>query len=75
MSWENATHQSDGAGGRGLVLALLVEEKQALAGLAGPGGDVVVLEQTRELLGVDSLGAEPEELLGVGQAPAARVRM
>jgi hypothetical protein len=73
MGWDEATHQSDGASGRGLVLALLAEEEQTLAGLAGPCGDVVVLEQTRELLGVDSLGAEPEELLGVEEVPSERL--
>lgn len=55
--------------GGGLVLALLVEEKQTLASLAGPGGKVVVLEEGGELLGVDGVGAEPEVLLGVDEVP------
>lgn len=65
------THQSDGAGRRRLVLALVVEEQQTLAGLAGPCGKVVVLQQRGHLLGVDGLGAEPEELLGVDEVPGA----
>lgn len=66
-----STHQCDGAGGRGLVLALLVEEQQTLSGLAGPCGEVVVLQQRGHLLGVNGLGAEPEELLGVDEVPGA----
>lgn len=67
------THQCDGASGRRLVLALLVEEQQTLAGLAGPCGEVVVLQQRGHLLGVDGLRAEPEELLGVDEVPGARL--
>ena len=53
-----------------LVLAVLVEEEQALAGLAGPGsggaGGVLALgEVGLEVRGLDWLLAEPEEdLLG-----------
>lgn len=69
LGW--STHQCDGAGGRSLVLALLAEEQQTLSGLAGPCGEVVVLQQRGELLGVDGLRAEPEELLRVDEVPVA----
>lgn len=66
------TYQVNGAGGGSLVGTLLVEEQEALAGLAGPGGQVVVLQQSRGLLDVDGLRTEPEELLGVDEVPMRR---
>lgn len=59
--------------GGGLVLALLGEEKQALSGLAGPGGKVMVLQEGGDLLGVNSLRTEPEELLSVNEVPKENV--
>lgn len=62
-------YQGNGAGWGGLVGTLVGEEKKTLAGLARPGCEVVVLQQGRKLLGVNGLGAEPEELLGVDEVP------
>lgn len=68
-----ATYQVDDADRAGL----LAEEKEALAGLGGPGSGVaasldvllaaaVVGESGR----LNGIGAEPEELLGVDEVPA-----
>jgi hypothetical protein len=67
-------HQVDDAdGGR-----LLAEEEKALAGVRGPGGVVVAslggllaAAVVGERLGVDGVGAEPEELLGVDEVPGS----
>lgn len=67
------TYQVDGAMGSGLVLALLGEEQETLAGLACPGGEVVVLQESGDLLRVDRLGAEPEELLAVNEIPRSSI--
>lgn len=72
MHTSKGTYQGNGAGGGGLVSALLVEEQETLAGLAGPGGEVVVLQQSRGLLDVNGLRTEPEELLGVDEVPVRR---
>ena len=62
-----------------LVLSALGDEEQALAGLAGPGGDgvgnggLLVLVEQGQLLGIDSLVVEVEETLGEAQAPARKV--
>lgn len=63
------THEGNGAGRSRPVLALLAIEEETLAGLACPGGQMVVLQQSGGLLGVDGLRAEPEEFLGVDEVP------
>lgn len=61
--------------GGGLVLSALGEEKQTLAGLAGPGSDgvgnagLLVLVEDGELLALNSLLVEVEEALGETEAP------
>lgn len=73
------THQlQDALRGR-LLVGVLGEEKQALAGLAGPGdGGVSVLAllatevAVQAVLGDGSLLAEPEVLLGESETPAVR---
>lgn len=62
----------DSAGWGGLVLALLSKEKETLSGLAGPSSEVVVLQEGGDLLRVNSIRAEPEELLGVEEVPKER---
>lgn len=64
-------HQVDSAGGGSLVGTLLVHKEQSLAGLACPGSEVVILQQRRDLLDIDGLGAEPEKLLGVDEVPGS----
>lgn len=69
------SYQVEDASGGGLVLGALGQEKQTLAGLAGPGssrvGDsgLLVLVEDRELLGLNGLIVEVEETLGEAQAP------
>lgn len=74
------TYQLDGAMGSRLVPLLLAVEQKTLASLAGPRSNVVggvgnllVLQVVGESLGVDSLVAEPEELLGVDEVPGNRI--
>lgn len=75
------TYQLQDASGAGLLLSVLREEEQTLAGLARPSSSgvanlgLLATEVGGEAVLGDGLLAEPEELLGVGQAPAARVRM
>lgn len=64
-------YQVDSAGGGSLVGALLVDEKQSLAGLARPGSEMVILKQRGDLLNINGLGAKPKELLGVDKVPGA----
>lgn len=65
----------DSALGGGLVL--LAEEEETLASLGGPGSDVVgnisnlVGLEVGGSLQVNSIRAEPEELLGVNEVPVA----
>ena len=59
-----------------LSLTLLVEEKETLAGLAGPGNDwvgnlsLLATGEEVEVLGCDRRIAQPEFLLGWHQRPA-----
>lgn len=62
----------DGASRSSLVGALLVHEKETLAGLGSPSGKVVVLDEGRDFLHIDRVGAEEEELLGVEKVPKRR---
>lgn len=74
------THQLQDALRGSLLVGVLGEEKQALAGLAGPGDSgvgVLALLAAKvageALLGDGGLLAEPEVLLGEGKAPAMRM--
>lgn len=70
-----ATYQVDDVAGVSLVLSALGDEKQTLAGLAGPGSDgvgnggLLVLVEAGKLLGLNSLVVEVEETLSKAQAP------
>lgn len=57
------------------LLRLLAEEEKTLASLSSPGVDVVgslgdlISLEVADRLGVNRLGAEPQELLGVEEVP------
>lgn len=71
-----STHEVEDSSGGGLVLGALGEEKQTLAGLAGPGSGgvgntgLLVLVEDGELLALNSLLVEVEEALGETETPA-----
>jgi hypothetical protein len=54
---------------RGGLVDLLAEEQQALSGLSSPSGNLVVLQEGGDGLGVDGIGTEPEALLRVKDVP------
>lgn len=73
-----STYEVENASRGGLVLSALGEEKQTLAGLAGPGGggvgdgSLLVLVEDRELLALNGLLVEVEEALGETETPEAK---
>lgn len=70
------TYQVDNSTRSGLVFGALGQEEQALAGLAGPGGDgvsngrLLILVEDVELFVGDRLIIEVNKALGEAQAPA-----
>jgi hypothetical protein len=60
---------------RGSLVGTLAEEKQALAGFRSPCNNVVgnigslIMLEGAHSLGVNGIGTEPEELLGVEEVP------
>lgn len=73
-----STYKVENASGGGLVLGALGEEKQTLAGLAGPGsggvgdGGLLVLVEDGELLALNGLLVEVEEALGETETPETK---
>lgn len=73
-----STYEVENASGGGLVLSALGEEKQALAGLAGPSGGgvgdggLLVLVEDGELLALNGLLVEVENTLGETETPETK---